>query len=318
VLDVVIVTATGSREHVVRCLDALAAPPRGVAQRVLVADNASSDGVVALLRARFPEIAVHEMGANLGFAAAVNRGIEATSGPFVLLLNPDTVAPAGAIGRMLALLRADPGVAAVGPRLVDADGRPDHNAKRAFPTPAAALAHFTGGRLGDPGGYARTDIAADAVAEVDAISGSCMLVRRRAIEDVGLLDPGYWMYGEDLDWCRRMRLRGWRIVYAGDAAVMHVKHGVSGGRRSLRLEWSFHRAMGRFYRRYDAGANPGVDAVVYAGILSRFGATAAWSALRALAAALRAPGALPALLAALLPAIGAARARRVPHSRGRR
>ena len=282
-ISVIIVTATGSREHVERCLRALAvSAPRSAVLEVTVVDNASDDDVVAHLGAHFPAVTVHALGDNRGFAAGVNHGIRRTSGDFVLLLNPDAAIEAEAIERMLALIEGDLAIAAVGPRLVDGSGRSDHNAKRAYPTPVAALAHF-GGAVLPPlrrrAGYGRADIADSAVADVDALSGSCMLVRRAAIDDAGLLDEGYWMYGEDLDWCRRLRLRGWRIVYAGDAVVLHLKHGVSGRRRPLRLNWAFHRAMGRFYRRFDAGRHPALDALVYAGVLVRFLSSALSGAL---------------------------------------
>lgn len=273
-IDIIIVTATGSRDHVVRCLSSIEAiSPATMALSVTIVDNASRDGVVELIQRCFPTTGIYQLDGNYGFAAGVNHGIGATHGDFVMLLNPDAELSLQAVERLLAVMVSDPGLGAVGPQLVDLAGSADHNAKRAFPTPLGALGHFAG-RFGAPitraGGYGRDDIADDAVAEVDAISGSCMLVRRRVIDEIGLLDPGYWMYGEDLDWCRRMGLGGWRIAYVGDAIVLHVKHGVSGARRSLRLDWSFHRAMGRFYRRFDAGQRPLLDVAVYLAILGKF------------------------------------------------
>jgi GT2 family glycosyltransferase len=170
----------------------------------------------------------------------------------------------------------------VGPRLIGVDGYPDHNAKRTFPTVVAALAHFLPSVtrwLGKRASYHRTDIAEFGAGSVDAVSGSCMLVRRAAIRDVGLMDEGYWMYGEDLDWCRRFGAAGWRVRYQGSACVVHVKHGVTGRHRTLRTNWAFHRAMGRFYRRFEAGRKPWLDVAVFAAILIRFGLSASRSAL---------------------------------------
>jgi N-acetylglucosaminyl-diphospho-decaprenol L-rhamnosyltransferase len=271
-LDVIIATATGSLDLLEACLSSLqdassTLPPLSVT----VVDNASRDGLVETVRARYPSIAVHALSQNRGFAAAVNFGITHTSGGYVLLLNPDTEVPRGAIDRLVSVLDRVPDAGLVGPRLVDRSGRPDHNAKRTFPTPAAALRHFLGlkPRKG-VSGYALADVDEFEQARVDAISGSCMLARRHAIERVGLLDEGYWMYGEDLDWCRRFGSHGWRVFYAGDATVLHVKHGVSGEHPSLRLNWAFHRAMGRFYRRFESGRYPTLDVVVYVGILTKF------------------------------------------------
>ena len=106
--------------------------------------------------------------------------------------------------------------------------------------------------------------------------------RRRRRHGAAALLKGIWMYGEDLDWCRRFGARGWYVLYVGDASVLHVKHGVSGRVPSLRLTWSFHRAMGRFYRKFDSGHHPGLDLLVYAGILTKFLAAAVSARLRRL------------------------------------
>jgi GT2 family glycosyltransferase len=271
-LDVIIVTAAGSLALLETCLSSLSRasatlPPLSIA----VVDNASQDGLVEAVRGRHPTVTVHALPKNRGFAAAVNHGIVRTSGEYVLLLNPDTEVPPGAIDKLVHLLERTPDAGLTGPRLVDRRGRPDHNAKRTFPAPTAALRHFLGLKTSDgTSGYTRTDVDEFARSRVDAISGSCMLARRAAIEEVGPLDEGYWMYGEDLDWCRRFGSKGWQIFYAGDATVLHVKHGISGDLRSLRLTWAFHRAMGRFYRRFEAGRSPALDAAVYVGILTKF------------------------------------------------
>lgn len=278
-MDVLIVTATGSAELLEACLRSLQTTGTDLPLGVTVVDNASADGLVDAVRSRHPHVTVHALATNGGFAAGVNHGLRATSGDLVLLLNPDTEVLPGAIDKLADVLAADPRAGLAGPRLVDPGGRPDHNAKRSFPTPSAALRHFLG-RGGS--GYAATDVPEDARATVDALSGSCMLARRSAIEEVGLLDPGYWMYGEDLDWCRRFQQVGWRSIYVGDATIVHVKHGVSGQRRGPRLNWAFHRAMGRFYRKFESGRRPWLDVLVYAGILAKYLASEATGRCRRL------------------------------------
>jgi N-acetylglucosaminyl-diphospho-decaprenol L-rhamnosyltransferase len=280
-LDVVIVTARGSWALLDDCLRSLRQHPPSRTIAVRVVDNASDDGTVANTRSHFPEVDTEELPDNRGFAYACNHAIRRSSAPYVLLLNPDTVVNPGALERLCSTLDRHPKAAVVGPRLVGLDQNPDHNAKRSFPTPAAALQHFlrVRGITRRGGGYGRTDLSEFDSGRVDAVSGSCMLVRRAAIAEVGLLDHGYFMYGEDLDWCRRFGQGGWEVRYDGGATVVHVKHGVTGRHRSLRTNWAFHRSMGRFYRRFDAGTNPALDAAVYVGVLAKFAVSAASSTM---------------------------------------
>jgi GT2 family glycosyltransferase len=279
-IDVAIVTARGSWPLVEDCLRSLRdCTPRAGTLAVHVVDNASRDGTAEAIRAWFPEVEVEELGRNLGFATACNRVIARSGAPYVLLLNPDTVVHAGALDRLVESLERHPRAAVAGPRLLGPDGRPDHNAKRAFPSVAAAAVHLFRVRPEQSAGYARDDIPDDGAGVVDSVSGSCMLVRREAIAEVGLLDEGYWMYGEDLDWCRRFGQRSWEVRYEGSATILHVKHGVTGRHRSLRTNWAFHRSMGRFYRRFEAGPRPILDLAVYTGILVRFVVAALRSAV---------------------------------------
>jgi N-acetylglucosaminyl-diphospho-decaprenol L-rhamnosyltransferase len=170
---------------------------------------------------------------------------------------------------------------------VRADGSFDHAAKRAFPTPLGALAHFTGlGRRGGAGTrlsqYRATDLSEHGRGEVDAVNGAFMLVRREALEQVGLLDETYWLYMEDLDWCYRFKAHGWRVWYEGAVTFVHLKGGssvVGGGHRPLRLNLAFHRGMGRFYRKFYAGRRPALDALVYAAIGLKLVVAAARSAV---------------------------------------
>jgi GT2 family glycosyltransferase len=192
-----------------------------------------------------------------------------------LLLNPDTELMAGTIDAAIARLDSDPSIGMVGVRLIKPDGGFDHASKRAFPTPLSALAHFTGiGRLSrSPGSltqYRATWLAEDEPGEVDSVNGAFMLVSREAVRQVGLLDEGYWLYMEDLDWCRRFGLAGRKVFYEPAGAAIHVKGGSSDSRRRPRQEIAFHRGMGRFYRRFDAPGKPAiVNFAVYLGIAAK-------------------------------------------------
>ena len=269
-LDVVVVPYR-CRELLRRCLDSLR--EHGLSKggiHIHVVDNASNDGTTEMCRAEFPEVTLTTLDHNSGFAAANNVGLRRAHAPFVLLLNPDTEVCAGALDHMVDLMRQRPDIGMAGCRLVRPDGSFDHAAKRSFPTPAAALAHFTGvGRrvqTGPLAAYRAPGLGEHDAGPVEAINGAFMLVRAEALRDVGLLDEGYWLYMEDLDWCYRFHQKGWGIWYDGGATVIHVKGGTSGARRAARQNVAFHRGMGRFYRKYYDSGRSVAALAVYGGI----------------------------------------------------
>lgn len=250
---------------------------------VHVVDNASGDGTADAVAAGFPWVRLTALDHNAGFARANNLVLGATGGDYALVLNPDTELRPGVLDHVIGVLEQRPDAGMVGCRLVQHDGTFDHAAKRSFPTPVAALAHFT--RLGRAAGagdrlaqYRAPDVPEEGAGEVDAVNGAFMLVRRAAMRDVGLFDEGYWLYMEDLDWCARFWERGWKVLYDGTVTAIHAKGASSGKRRRLRQNWAFHRGMGRFYRRFQAGRRPAMDLAVYAGVLAKFGLSAARSA----------------------------------------
>ena len=267
-VDVVIVSHA-SRELLRRCLTALLEHAPRQAMRTWVVDNGSTDGTLEMVEIDFPSVELIAAGRNLGFAAANNLAIRRGSAPYVLALNPDTRVTAGALDRMLALMESDGSIGIAGCRLELEDGTFDHAARRSFPTPLGALAHFT--RIG------RSDRASPRLAQyrapsvergvVDAVNGAFMLMRRAALDEVGLFDEGFWMYMEDLDLCYRFAEAGWTTWYEPGAIVVHVKAGTSGRFRKLRLNYAFHYGMLRFYRKhYAATRNPVLNGAVYAGI----------------------------------------------------
>ncbi len=259
------------------CLASLGAHPPSKPISVHVVDNASGDGTADMVAAEFADVKLTRATGNLGFAAATNLAIRAGRAPFVLALNPDTRVTAGALDTLLALMEREPGVGICGPRLELPDGSFDHAARRGFPTPVSALAHFTGvGRRRERGPLAAYRAPEVHSGPVDAVNGACMLLRRSALAEAGLFDEGFWMYMEDLDLCYRFREAGWTTWYEPAARVIHVKAGTSGPIRSPKLNYAFHYGMYRFYRRHYAGdRNPLVNAAVYAGIALKLGASLA-------------------------------------------
>jgi GT2 family glycosyltransferase len=262
VLDVVIVSYR-CRELLRRCLASLFQHGPAAGLRVVVVDNGSGDGTVELVRAEFPEVDLVAADRNLGFAAASNLGIRRGDAPYVLALNPDTQVTDGALDRLLELMDERPDVGIAGCRLVREDGSFDHAAKRSFPTPLGAVAHFAGRERSQ---YRAPGVERGAV---DAVNGAFMLIRRAALDEVGLFDEGYWMYMEDLDLCFRFQQAGWTTWYEPSVTVVHVKHGSAGPRRSPRLELAFHYGMYRFCRKHRAGRPLVERLAVYAAIWAR-------------------------------------------------
>ncbi len=289
-----IVVSHGAEGLLRRCLRSLERhPPGSAAMRVTVVDSGSADSTPDMVEREFPGVRLIRRD-NIGFSAANNLVLRESETDAVLLLNPDTEVYEGTLDAGLARLRADERVGMVGVKLITESGELDHACKRSFPTPLAALAHFTGiGRRGKASGalsqYRATHLGDDEPGEVDAVNGAFMLCRAEAVRQVGLLDEGYWLYMEDLDWCRRFWGAGWKVFYEPAGTALHVKGGSSAGRRAPRQEIAFHRGMARFYRRFDAPEhNPLVNAAVYLGIWAKLAVSLAITAASRLRFARRA------------------------------
>jgi N-acetylglucosaminyl-diphospho-decaprenol L-rhamnosyltransferase len=260
------------------CLRSIAEHPYTAGPSIVtVVDNASGDGTAAAVRARFPDVRLVEMARNVGFSAANNIALRASRCEQILLLNPDTEIWQGVLDAMSAFLAEHPRAGVAGCRLVRRDGSFDHAAKRSIPSAGDALRYFMPGRWRS--GYLAPDVPERGVGAVDAVNGAFMLMRGEALREVGLLDEGYWMYGEDLDWCTRVRRAGWDVLYNGRVTTLHLKAATSGTHRRLRQNVAFHRSMGRFYRRHVGGAHAIADALVYAGIGVKLGLSVCHSAL---------------------------------------
>ena len=277
-----VIVAYRSRDLLDACLRSLREHPPSIPMRVIVVDNDSRDGTAEMVAAEHPEVDLVESASNLGFAAATNLGAARGRGDRLLVLNPDTAVTTGALDTVLAALDAHPEAALAGPRLLRPDGSLDHAARRAFPTPVSALGHFTGigrrPRAGRLAAYRAPDVESG---PVDAVNGAFMLLRRNAFDRVGGFDERYWMYMEDLDLSYRLAQQGWVSWYEPSATVIHVKGGTTGGERSPRLNWAFHRGMWLYYRDHLAPDRPApVNAAVYAGIAAKLALALAQSALR--------------------------------------
>jgi GT2 family glycosyltransferase len=257
---------------------------------VVVVDNGSTDGSLDTLRAAAGtdgRLRVLELGRNAGFAAACNTGLRQARGELALLLNPDCVVGPDALALVKSALEADPGAGMAGCLLLNEDGSEQEGCRRSVPTPGRAFLRAFGlSRLRRRAGAAGGDFVLSdqplppGPVEVDAISGAFMMVRRAAVDAVGLLDEGYFLHCEDLDWCMRFHQAGWRVLFVPGAAAVHHK-GTSSRGRPVRVLWHMHRGMVRYYRKFFRRQYPGpLMWLVVAGVAVRFSALASLAMAR--------------------------------------
>ncbi len=250
----------------------------------IVVDNASKDGSLEAVRDEFPQAKLHRMKKNVGFGRANNVGLEIAEGRFALLLNPDVMVASDCVGKLADFLLVRPDVGAVGPRLLRPDGTRDLAARRAFPTPAIAFYRVSGLSRVFPrsprfGRYNMGHQPVDKPHEIDAGTAACLMVRRAAIEQVGFFDPAYFMYGEDLDLCFRLKQGGWKIFYLPTAEAIHVK-GASSRQETNRMLYEFHSAMWTFHHKHFADDMPAFgNGLVWAAIWSRWAVLTGWANL---------------------------------------
>lgn len=272
-------------------LDCVASVFEAGAEKCIVVDNASSDGSIEFLEKRFDrdDLLIVRNSENVGFASACNTGMGFSTANHVLYLNPDCTLTDGSLARMLEVLDSAPDIGMVGGFLSNPDGTEQAGGRRVFPTPRRAFIRAFGlSRLGRlfPRYFSdfllHTEPLPSEPAVVEAISGACMLAKGKAIEDVGPWDEEYFLHCEDLDWCMRFKLKGWKVVFVPDAKVIHVK-GTCSRTRPVFVEWHKHQGMLRFYRKYFHDQYPGpLWMLVNAGVWFRFALVAGYySAKRA-------------------------------------
>jgi N-acetylglucosaminyl-diphospho-decaprenol L-rhamnosyltransferase len=257
----IIIVNWNVRELLRRCLHSIfqlpisnLQPPTSNFQiEVIVVDSASSDGSVAMVEKEFPQVQLIANSENVGFSVGNNQGIAASRGRYILLLNPDTEVVGDALATMVKYMDEHPQVGALGPQLLNPDGS-IQSSRRRFPTLATAFLESTILQQWFPDNvvlrrYYALDRPDDEVQEVDWVTGACLLARRKTVEEVGLLDEGFFMYSEELDWCRRIKGQGWKVVYLPTARVIH-----HGGQSSEQVKpfqhIQFQRSRVRYFRKH--------------------------------------------------------------------
>jgi len=259
--------------------------------QVIVVDNGSTDhsmeAIERMALSRSDLICICN-NKNLGFARACNIGVVAAGeNDYLLFLNPDCLPAQDALEKLLIGMKSSQQTGMAGPLVLNPDGTEQPGGRRAVPTPWRSFIRAFGlfsfrqryPRLFSDFLLHQQPLPVDPV-EVEAISGSCMLVNRAALKDVGLLDEGYFLHCEDLDWCMRFRQRGWKIMFVPDAQVVHHK-GTCSKARPIFVEWHKHKGMMRFYGKFFRHQYPGILMwIVAVGVWLRFGAMAVSCSVR--------------------------------------
>ena len=253
----VVIVSFNARDLVLSCIRSLLECDQEV--HLHISDNASTDGTPEVILADYagrPDITLYKNGENLGFARASNVPLAHLRGDYVLFLNPDAKVSRASLSTMLDFMSGNPDVGMAGPLIVNEDGTEQRGCRRREPTPARAFSTFFPFKASSVSVNMVNELNPGVPIEVDAISGAFMLVRRRALEEVGPMDEGYFLHCEDLDWCKRFRLKGWRVMFVPSVTISHFKGGSSLS-RPVRVEWHKHKGMVRYYHKFYRNQYPG-------------------------------------------------------------
>ena len=250
----IIIVNYNVREFLHHALVSLQKAMKGMRGEIIVVDNASDDGSVEMVRRRFPTVQLIASKVNLGFAKANNLGLKRARGKFFLLINPDTLVQEDTLRVMIKFFQENADVGLAGCKVLNPDGTFQLACRRSFPRPWVAFSKMIGLSALFPnsrflGRYNLTYLSPDETYEIDAVSGSFMMVRREAYEQVGGLDEEFFMYGEDLDWCYRIQQAGWKNYYVHSTQIIHYK-GESTKRSNLDEIRTFYQAMHLFVQKH--------------------------------------------------------------------
>lgn len=268
----VIIVNYNVRQFLENALTSVAKAGEGIAMETFVVDNASDDGSVEMVCAKFPGVHLIVNSANAGFAKANNLALRQATGDHILLINPDTIVQEDTFRVMLSFFRDHPDAGLAGCKILNPDGTLQLPCRRSFPTPWVAFTKIFGLSTMFPGSplfgkYNLTYLDPEKTYRVDAVSGSFMMISRRAFEQVGGLDETFFMYGEDLDWCYRVLQQGFGVYYVHETTIVHFK-GESTRRSEIDEIRVFYQAMQVFVAKH-FGASGIVRAFLSLGIALR-------------------------------------------------
>jgi GT2 family glycosyltransferase len=268
-IDVSIIIVNWNIRDILRnCLRSVYEQSKGITFEVIVIDNASSDGSAAMVREEFPKVTLIENKENRGFAAANNQGMRIAKGRYILLLNPDTIVLDKAIEKTIVFADSNPDVGVTGCQVLE-------NAEKiqrtcfSFPSLGNLIIQKTGLRrlFSRSRFFGREDMGwwnRDTQRDVDVVSGMYMLVRREAIEQVGMMDEAYFVYAEETDWCFRLKRAGWRCVFAPVGRIIHLDGGnKSTDKAMIKMYVQFQKSIMIFYRKNRGNASWIIARIIY-------------------------------------------------------
>lgn len=240
---------------------------------IILVDNGSTDGSVEMVKRDFPQVRLFPQSQNLGFTKANNVGLREAHGEYLLILNSDTEIVGDALEKMCDYMDAHRDVGALGAQLLNTDHTVQLSCRR-FPSFKTALFHryslltrlFPKNKYSAE--YLMTDIGHNETMEVDWVSGACLLTRRETTDQVGLLDEGFFIYAEDVDWCYRIKKAGWKVVYYPESKVLH-HIGRATRKIPYKMTYERHRSMWRFYKKHYSRGIMILDVATGLGIAGR-------------------------------------------------
>ncbi len=257
-LSIVIVNYN-TKEILKNCLNSVFEKIKDINFEVLVVDNASNDGSIEMIKNEFPNVRVIINKKNIGFAKASNQGLKNVNGKYILLLNPDTIFLDENFKKLIDFMEECPDVGACGPLILNKDGSIQRQCKRGLSTFWNSFTYYSGLWKLFPqnkwwqkkfGGYFLLNKPYDKICEVDVLSGAAILIRKKTLEEVGLICEDYIMYWDDTDLCFRIKKEGWKIYYLPLTKIIH--YGGAGGTQihAFKNLWYFHRGACLFYKKY--------------------------------------------------------------------
>jgi GT2 family glycosyltransferase len=266
----IVIVSYNVREYLDQCLQSVRKALQGIDSEVIVVDNQSEDDTVAFVREHYPEVCMIESGGNVGFARANNMGIRQSDSEYVLLLNPDTVIAENTLREVMSFMDLHETVGGAGVQMLNADGTKAMESRRGRPTPLVSFYKMCG--LADLFPRSRTFaryymswLSWNEPAEIEVVSGAFFFIRRKALDEVGLLDEDFFMYGEDIDLSCRLLNAGWHNCYL-PCRIIHYKGG-STDKTTVRYVRVFYQAMLIYFRKHYAHLNifarKGIELAIY-------------------------------------------------------
>ena len=250
----IIIVSYNVREFLIHALESINKALKNIPHEIIVVDNASVDGSVQAVSKHFPNVNLVANDKNIGFSAANNIGIKNASGEFVVLINPDTLVQEDTFLKLLEFMNSTSEAGGATCKILNPDGSFSIDSRHSVPKPSTALWKFLGLNKLFPkskifGRYNLTFLDPDETYPVDAISGSFMFLRKKAIEETGLLDEDYFMYCEDIDYCYRLNKKGWKVYYVPTTSIIHYK-GESTKKTNVDYVINFNKSLYLFYKKH--------------------------------------------------------------------